>query len=78
MKRRVRTEVYGKWEDAGQPNWDIESTIRICIEVNSSLKKDGQNPAPKFRKAIEADDGVYIKQWVLGCSFEWINPRKNK
>ena len=63
-------------EREGNLNWSLKKTIEVCIEENNKFEKEGSNPAPKFRKAIKAEDRPYIQRWVLGCHFSWINPRE--
>ena len=74
-KNSLRGRVILRWEDEGKQKWDLEKTIKICIEEDDKLGKEKLNPASQFRKAIKADDRPYIQRWVLGCHFPWLNPR---
>lgn len=75
MNPRLRREVIERWEKAGKPLWDIEKTTSVCLKVNYDYEKQGLNPTPNFRNAIDNDDKNYISQWVFGCHFPWLNPR---
>ena len=77
-KYRLRGEVIKRWKAAGCPQWDYETTKNVCLEVNRYLERIGQNPAPRFREEINKKNKTYIRQWVLGCHFSWLNPRPIK
>jgi hypothetical protein len=74
-KNSVRGMVVAKWQAAGEPDWDIHQTLRICKDVDGKLEAAGFEPAPKFRKAVKKDDNKYLRTWTFGCHFEWLNPR---
>ncbi len=77
-KSRVNTlrgSVIDKWNSSGRPNWDIEATSAACIEVDKQFEHLGQNPAPKFREARLRNDEYYMRTYVFGCHYPWLNPR---
>ena len=47
-KYKLRGEVVKRWEKAGCPQWNYETTKKICLEVDHYLAELGQNPAPRF------------------------------
>jgi hypothetical protein len=59
----------------GKPGWKLEQTTEICIKVNNDFETKDCNPAQKFREAIKLNDRSYVKTWVQGCHFPWLNPR---
>jgi hypothetical protein len=71
----LRGRVILRWEKAGKPDWNLEKTISICIEVEKELKKKGLDRTPQFSRNLKENYKRYIKNWVQGCHFEWINPR---
>jgi hypothetical protein len=71
----LRGEVTTRWKTARCPQWDYEMTKNVCLEVNRYFAKSKRNPAPRFREEIEKGNDVYVKQWVMGCHFDWLNPR---
>jgi hypothetical protein len=71
----IRGAVSGKWGQGGRPNWDINATIRACEEQDEMFRQTGKNPAPRFREALDKVDQTYIRTWVYGCHFPWLNPR---
>jgi len=72
----VRGGVIEKWQRSSQPGWDVYETIDACIDIDTRLEKQGLEPAVQFRKAVKNDDKKYIRTWVLGCHFSWLNPRE--
>ncbi len=74
-KDSLRGRVVIKRDFMGKPEWDLERTLKICIKVNHEFEKRGINPAPKFREAIKSNNQAYLKNWVQGCHFSWLNPR---
>ena len=74
-KNSLRGRVILLWEKERKHNWNLEKTTEVCFEEDDKLEKEKLNPASQFRKAIKADDRTYIQRWVLGCHFEWLNPR---
>ena len=77
-KDSLRGRVIGRWEEEGRPQWDYHETKVKCLEENDRLRREGRNPAPCFREAIERKDEGYIKRWVMGCHFPWLPPREQK
>lgn len=73
--KKLRGRVIAEWDAAGKPNWNKRETTGICLFIDAELKAEKLNPSPKFRKAIESNDLEYIKTWVMGCHFSWLNPR---
>jgi hypothetical protein len=71
----LRGRVIRRWEEVGKKDWSLEKTIGICIEVEGELAKAGLNRTPKFSHKIRENEQGYIRNWVQGCHFEWINPR---
>ena len=69
-------EVNKWWDLTGQHKWDFETTKNVCLVVNDYFERLGQNPAPRFREEINKNNQAYIRQWVMGCHFDWLNPRK--
>ena len=74
-RKKLRGRVIAEWENAGRPNWGIRETTGICLLVDAELKAEGLNPTSKFRKAIKSNDLRYVRSWVMGCHFSWLNPR---
>ncbi len=72
----LRGEVRKRREAAKCQPWDYETTKNECLEVNRSFEKLGQNPTPRFREEIKNKNNNYIRQWVMGCHFNWLNPRR--
>ena len=75
VDRKLRGRVIAEWETAEKPNWGKKETIGMCLLVDAELKADKLNPSPKFRKAVELNNLKYVRTWVLGCHFSWLNPR---
>jgi hypothetical protein len=71
----LRGAVAHRWEEEGRPNWDIDGTIRVCEEEDEVFRQAGENPAPRFREARNREDITYVRTWVYGCHFPWLNPR---
>ena len=74
-KDSLRGRVIQKWKDNGEPSWGYDRTLQECVKANGALESKRLNPALCFRSAIMLDDRVYIRQWVYGCHFSWLNPR---
>lgn len=74
-KDSIRGRVISAWESADKPDWSIQKTKEECIIANNKSEEAGLCPAPQFRKAIKSQDNQYIRNWVGGCHFPWINPR---
>ncbi|MBL7106752.1 MAG: hypothetical protein ISS77_03995 [Phycisphaerae bacterium] len=74
-RKNLKSCVIVEWENAGKPNWGKKETIGMCLFVDAELKAEKLVPSPKFCKAIESNNLKYVKTWVLGCHFSWLNPR---
>ncbi len=70
-----RGEVIKRWRAEGRPSWDYDTTKRVCLEVDRYLAEVGKDPASRFREEIKKKNAIYIRQWVMGCHFDWLNPR---
>ena len=77
-KYNFHGEVVERWKKVGCPKWDYEATKKICLEVNHYFAEMRQNPTPRFREEVKKKNEKYIKQWVLGCHFDWLNPRQSE
>ena len=71
----IRGRVVSEWCEGDSPNWDYERTRKECLSADAYFHSRGENPAPKFRQGIERQDERYIRVWIMGCHFEWLNPR---
>ena len=71
----LRGEVIKRWRLAGEPLWDQEHTIKVCEQVDKDFEHQGNNPAPKFRRSRAENNLGYVKTWVMGSHFPWVNPR---
>ena len=71
----LRGRVVSRWRSGGSGNWDYERTRLECLKADACLRSRGENPAPRFREEIERHNEPYIRQWIMGCHFEWLNPR---
>jgi len=78
MQRRksIRGQVILAWKNLRKPNWGIQKTQEVCINIDREFEKAGHCPAPQFRKAVKSKRDRYVRTWVLGCHYPWINPRK--
>jgi hypothetical protein len=74
----VRGRVVTKWQKSGKPNWNTQKTLAICIDIDSELETAGYAPAPRFREAIKGNNEKYLRNWVQGCHFPWLNPRRRR
>jgi hypothetical protein len=74
-KNSLRGRVIQEWEIKGKPSWDYEQTLQVCLNANEVLETEKLNPAPCFRQAIISNNNIYIRQWIYGCHFSWLNPR---
>jgi len=70
-----KQQVKELWQESDSPNWNYDKTLTACVDANDSFVKLHRNPAPKFRDALEDNDETYIKLWIMGCHFNWLNPR---
>ncbi len=75
MIRNVKGLVMLNWEKNGKLRWDLNQTIDAAQNADNALEAQGFNPAPTFRKGRQARNESYVKRWVLGCHFPWLNPR---
>lgn len=71
----LKGRVISKHNNIVKSEWDRRKTIEICIETDHELEAEGINRAKKFNEAIMRNDEKYIKTWILGCHFNWLNPR---
>jgi len=70
-----RDKVIALWKKNGSKKWGYERTLKACIDADQFFKSKNKNPAKKFREKLESNDEVYLRQWVMGCHFVWLNPR---
>lgn len=59
----------------GKPDWSLERTLMVCINIDSEFEKVGLRPAPRFRDEVGLNNRKYLINWVQGCHFPWLNPR---
>jgi hypothetical protein len=71
----LRGLVISNWEKSGQPLWDVTQTVEMTEDADAVLEEHGLRPAPRFRVERQLENPVYVKQWVMGCHFPWLNPR---
>ena len=71
----VRGRVISAWKHEGGPNWSIEQTRKVCVKVDGEFEEAGLQPAPRFREEVESNNLPYLRNWVQGCHFPWLNPR---
>ena len=71
----LRGAVIRRWEEEDQPDWNLEDTIRVSEEADDVFLQSGENPAPKFRQERNVGNTTYVRTWVYGCHFTWLNPR---
>jgi hypothetical protein len=76
MVRHLKTMVVDEWQQAGCPEWQYEETLRACLKIDEELRRDKENPAKRFREEIDKKNSIYLRQWVMGCHFDWLNPRE--
>ena len=69
----LRGEVMSRWKDAGQPRWSVARTLAVAEQVDDALERRELNPAPRFREARSAGDKFYLKTWIGGCRFVWLD-----
>ena len=74
-RNSVRGRVILAWKNARKPNWGIQKTQEVGINIDREFEDSGLCPAPQFRKAIKSKMNSYIRNWFQGCHFPWINPR---
>lgn len=70
-----KAKVIELWEKDGSPEWGYEETLSACVNANTFFRKRGENPAKKFRKNLVIGDDQYVRNWIMGCHFSWLNPR---
>ncbi|MBL7106045.1 MAG: hypothetical protein ISS77_00365 [Phycisphaerae bacterium] len=49
--------------------------ITFILGIKSLMQIKRSNRTPQFSRKIRENDKRYIRNWVQGCHFEWINPR---
>jgi len=74
-KDSIRGRVISTWKSAGKPDWSMQKTQSVCIKIDGEFEDARFCPAPRFRDAIKSNKGPYLRNWVGGCHFPWINPR---
>ena len=74
-KNTIKGEVTLEWVNKGKPAWSVKETRRMCILMDNKLARRNKFPAIKFHEAVQAQDKIYIRTWVMGCHFQWLNPR---
>ena len=72
----LKTIVEDAWRQEGSPDWNYEQTLIACLEADERLRRNKENPAKRFREEAGNKNNPYLRQWVMGCHFEWLNPRK--
>jgi len=70
-----KSKVTELWKKSGSPTWDFEETLKACLDADEFFKARHENPAKVFRKELNNNNDVYVRQWIMGCHFEWLNPR---
>ncbi len=71
----LKSTVEAIWSDAGSLNWDYQQTLSACIDADKLMRQQGRNPARRFREELDRGNQEYMRQWVMGCHFNWLNPR---
>lgn len=71
----LRSMVVARWRDGGSTAWTYERTLQVCLECDEALRAGGHNPAPRFRAEVARGNEPYIRNWVMGCHFDWLKPR---
>ncbi len=58
--------VIRRWEEAGQPDWTLEHTMREVKLADSELERDGLGKVNKrvLRAAIQRGDEIYVETWT--------------
>ncbi|MHC4070633.1 MAG: hypothetical protein ACYSUD_03225, partial [Planctomycetota bacterium] len=41
-----------RWKEESCPQWDYETTEKVCLEEDQTLAEEGDNPAPGFRERV--------------------------
>ena len=57
------------------PQGDVDRTIEGAIQEDERLLREGRNPVKRFREERERNNRKYMRNWILGCHFDWLNPR---
>ena len=70
-----KSKVIELWQKAGTPSWNYEETLKACMTTNEFFKTIHKNPAQRLSEEIDNNNEAYIKTWIMGCHFEWLNPR---
>ncbi|MHC4105871.1 MAG: hypothetical protein ACYSR9_13090 [Planctomycetota bacterium] len=66
-----RGRVIADWEKAGKPSWNQRELLGICLLIDLEFRREGKNPAPKFRSAVGTNDYSYLIQWSQGLHIPW-------
>jgi len=77
VSQGIMGRVVYHWGKAGRPEWSLERTVEEVKQADAQLYRDGLGKVRhrKLRQHIEQGDEEYIRLWILGCHFCWINPR---
>ena len=75
LPMNLRGRVVSRWDSEGSGNWDYERTRRECLKADAQFHSRGESPAPRFREEVELQNEPYVRRWIMGCHFEWLNPR---
>jgi hypothetical protein len=77
INQGVMGTVVRRWEEAGRPDWSLEITIEEVKRTDAELYRDGLGKIRhrRLRQHIEHGDEEYVRRWILGCHFCWLNPR---
>jgi len=68
--KSFRGRIIAEWENLDEPNWSLREQIGMSLLIDLEFRIEGPHPAEEFRKAVEAKDYKYIKQWVGGLKFK--------
>ncbi len=68
--KSFRGRIIAEWKKLGKPNWNLREQIGMSLLIDFDFRIEGSNPAEEFRKAVDAKDYGYIKQWVGGLKFK--------
>ena len=75
LPRHLKALVEETWRQSGRPHWDKERTVRAAEDADDAYSSQRMNPTPAFRTYRQSGDRANVNRWVLGCHFEWLNPR---
>ena len=65
FRKRIMTE----WETIGKPNWSPRELLGMCLLIDFDFAKEGQNPAPTFRKYVQEKNYSQASTWSAGLKF---------